>query len=191
VDRRDGELAPLRDGKLTEHLAGGCASCETQLAGIDRTLSSIAAGPLPAAPRAATKRAAKLFARRRRTEVVDGLRRVLARLVFDEGRELAGALRATPGTTRRILWNAGEHELFTTFAVGRSGWDLLGEVMPVDDDDRELVGEIALLREGREVSRCTLDADGRFTFRSLVSGGYSMQGTVDDVSFEVPTFSLD
>jgi hypothetical protein len=191
VDRHDGELAASRVTKLAEHLARGCTSCETQIAGIERTLSAVAAGPLPAAPRAVTRRAAKLFTRRRRAEAVDGLRRVLARLVFDEGRELAGALRAAPGASRRILWIAGEHELFTSFVAGRAGWDLLGEVMPVEDDDRELAGEIALIKDGREISRCALDADGRFTFRSLASGGYSMLGTVDGTPFEVPTFSLD
>ena len=191
LDRFDGTLAPARSEKLAAHLAAGCSACEAGLAAIERTLAAVAAGPLPAPPRAVARRAKRLYSRRRREEVVANVRRVVARLVFDEGRELVPELRSTPGRTRRILWSTGDHELFATFVSARKGWDFLGEVMPVDDDDREVSGEVSLLFEGRERQRRMLDTEGRFTFRSLPSGGYSLEGTVEGTSFVVPSFVLD
>jgi hypothetical protein len=191
VDLRDGVLAGARLRATEEHLARGCAACDTQLADIVRLEESVAAGRLPAPPRALVRKVKQVFRRQRVRSAVEGVRRLVARLVFDQELSPVPALRSASGSARRLLWNVGDLELFVTLHRSGAAWNLRGEFLPVEDDGETSVeGDVALLGPHGPVAATELDPGGAFAFRDVGPDRYEFEAVVNGARVLVPAFVI-
>lgn len=184
ADLRDGRLEPSARSAAERHLASGCAECAAAAARVDGLLSVMRQGLLPLPPRAAVRDAVKLFRARKWANLLALPGRIVAKLVLDQRMELVPALRSSPGSTRRTLWNVGRFELDACLVERAGDADLLGQVLPSDDEGAAgLTGEVVAHRDGRTVARAALDPDGRFEFLSIPHGTYALTGRVDGDEF--------
>jgi len=192
VDHHDGVLSGTWRARTQAHLSGGCGPCEGALHEIATLQSAILAGPLPAPPKAALKRARRLFAARRVADAIDRVRTLVGRLVFDQRTQLVPALRASSGTERRLLWNLGEYELFVTATRHAESWELQGQFLPSSGDPQAIPGGWVALRTGSGQEVLTdLDAQGVFLLTGLPAGAYALDAELDGVRGHVPAFTLD
>lgn len=193
LDRLDGRLTPARAARVEEHLAASCAHCTSLLREIEALRARIADGPLPAAPRDAVRRAVKLFAAQRRSEwferAAEGVRRVVAQLVFDQALAPAAALRAGEAAERRIVWTVGDDELFVAVSSDRTGWTVDGQFLAAKGDAAG--ARLRLVRGGRPLPWQTLESEGRFRMSGLEPGLYRIEGERARSLFYVPAFSLE
>lgn len=191
ADRADGKLPAARAAKLAAHLAGGCAACAAREAALARTISMIKAGPLPAPPKKLRRAASRLHLQARIAAAFDTVRGVVARLVHDGRMAPALALRSAPGDERRMLWAMDHWEIDACLVTGARGSDLLGQILPLDETPQAIVqGEIAA-QSGSNLKHATLTPDGRFTFRGLPAGVWTMVGRVGSTQFKIPAFVVE
>ncbi len=191
ADRRDGVLAGSRAEETERHLATGCATCARSVRQLDGAVAALRAGPLEPAPRPLVRRAARMFREERLVAAFAGVKRLLATLIYDERVQLAVALRAVPGDTRRMLWTFGEHELDACLTTVAGGADFLGTISPAENGGHATVtGWVRAIRGGSEVARADLGPLGRFTFRGLTPGTYVIEGEVDGAPFALPPFLI-
>jgi len=190
LDLADGVGSGPRLRAARDHVDAGCPRCESTLAEFGALTAVIAAEPPAPPPRAVMRRAERLFTARKILAVVEGARAILASLVFDQRTEMVPAIRSAVGTTRRMLWLAGDYELFLQLELGATGWNLQGQALGSDDSEG-ISGDVRLLRAGRVVAQAHLDDTGSFTCDDLAEGRYSIDGDVDGQSFSVPLFRVD
>jgi len=183
LDRREGLLSPRRATEVDSHLAAGCDHCGTEVAAIGELLAALGAGPLPAPPASVAKHAARLFIKRRAR---GALERIRAALIFDERLQPAMALRSAVGTARRLLFGAGELEVYLELVRAAEGWTLMGEFLPADDDGSTLDGVVFVRMGERVVGRADLDVDGTFTLEGLPDGVIGVEGRVAGRWIDVP-----
>jgi hypothetical protein len=191
ADRADGSLASPRAERLAAHLAAGCAECDARDAALRRTLAALKSGPLPSPPAALRRAALRLHSRARFAAAVETARRVVARLVHDGLSAPAFALRAAPGDERRILWAMDHWEIDACLVTGVRGADLLGQIVPLDDERGGAVAGELLARRGSRTRREQLATDGRFTFRGLTPGVWTIEGRVDGTDFVLPPLVVE
>jgi hypothetical protein len=191
ADRIDGRLAAAREAKLASHLASGCAACVAREASLRGSIAALASGPLPAAPRDLIRAASRLHAQARFASVVDAVRRVVAKLVFDGAAAPAFALRAAPGDERRMLWTAGPWDIDACLLTGAAASDLLGQVVPHDEAAGAAATGALAARCGSKTRRARLDAEGRFAFRGLAPGVWTIEGRVGGTDLAVPPFVVE
>lgn len=191
ADRRDGRLGAVRASAVEGHLASGCAECARTAHRLDAALTALAEGPLPAPPRAAVRDAVRMFRKAKWAQLLATPARLMAQLVFDQRLEVVPALRSAGGATRRMLWNIGRHELDACVVERGTENDLIGQVLPADDDGATLVdGAVQLYRDGRAVARATLDGEGRFSFENIERGTYALVGRVAREEFVVAPIAI-
>ena len=192
ADRVDGKLSTPRTARLEAHLAAGCAPCEARDASLRGTIAALRSGPLPEPPAALRRRAARLHMRARVAALAESARRVVARLVHDGFASPAMALRAAPGDERRVLWAMDRWEIDACLVTGARGADLLGHVVPLDDGGGGGVieGELAA-RLGSRTRRERLADDGRFTFRDLAPGVWTLEGRIGATEFALPPLVVE
>lgn len=192
LERHDKRLSGVRAESVESHLATVCATCDETLDGIARMTTGVREGPLPSPPRAAIRRARRLFVSRKIAHAVERAREVVARLVFDQRSTPALALRTARGSSRRLLWNLGDLEMFAVVTAGAGGFSLEGQILPTEDDGCAVVsGSVFLASGGRSVARVSLDPEGRFRFTGLSRGTWAMEGEAEGVAFRVPPFVVD
>ena len=187
LDVADGLLDDPRVRAAKEHVDAGCVRGGAELESIMSLCTSLAAGPLERPPRAALRRASRLFATQRLAAGVAAVRRVRATLVLDQHLASVPALRSS-GDGRRLLWTIGDMELFATLVGDRRGATLRGQFLPSDADAPVPSGDIRVLRDGRVSARAKLDGDGEFSAHQLRAGTYVIEGEVGDVVFASPPF---
>jgi len=191
ADRADGKLSSPRIARLDAHLAGGCAACAVRDAALLRTIAALKAGPLPEPPAALRRTAARLHTRARVAAMFDAARRVVATLVHDGLASPAMALRAAPGDERRMLWAMDHWEIDACLVTGARGADLLGQVVPLDDAGGDAIaGELAA-RLGSRTRKERLAEDGRFTFRDLGPGVWTIEGRIGATAFTLPPLVVE
>jgi hypothetical protein len=190
ADRADGRLSVAREAKLAAHLAAGCVSCAVRAVALSRTIAALGAGPLDPPPRALRRAAARIPAKAIVAAGVTSVRRVLAQLV--DGRELAPALalRAAPGDERRLLWTVGPWEMDACVVLTPRGADLLGQVVPADDAELAVEGEVILRSEKRRFA-ARLARDGRFSLRGVPAGTWTFEGRFGTTAFATPSFVIE
>lgn len=191
LDHVDGTTGPRRGADVESHVDGGCVPCAQLRDAVTSIQDLLADGPLPRPPSAVIRSAQRLFVRRRIQSAVSAVQRIVAVLVLDQRADLVPALRSAPGETRRLLWTAGEHELYVALTATATGWDLEGEVLPPDASDIPPAGSLTLLRDGREVDRARLGETARFGFGSLPRGTYELAAEIDGAAVRVPAFVVD
>ncbi len=190
LDVADGLFDDVRVRAASDHVESGCAPCRDELASIIALRDRVADGPLEAPPRAALRRASRLFVAARVRAGVAVVQRVIATLVMDGRMAAAPALRSA-GDGRRLLWTIGELELFATLSSGSRGALLRGQFLPADDEAPAPTGAVRLVRDGRVAVHAELDDDGEFAARCLMPGTYVIEGEVGDVAFASPPFVVD
>jgi anti-sigma factor RsiW len=191
ADRVDGRLSTPRTTQLEAHLAAGCAPCDARDAALRRTIAALKSGPLPEPPAELRRGAARLHTRARVAAMIDSARRVVARLVHDGLGAPALALRAAPGDERRVLWAMDRWEIDACLVTGARGADLLGQVVPLDDaGGGAIAGELAA-RLGSLTRRQHLADDGRFTFRDLAPGVWTIEGRIGATEFTLPPLVVE
>lgn len=132
-----------------------------------------------------------MFRAQRWARLLETPRRIVAQLVLDRRADVVPALRAAGGAERRTLWLAGRHEIDACIVVRGPDADLLGQVLPAEDDGATaVVGDVEVLLGGRRVAHATLDADGRFAFRGLRHGTYALLGRIGGEEFVVAPLAL-
>lgn len=192
ADRRDGRLHGARAAEVEAHLASGCAECAGSVARLDRTVTAFREGPLPEAPRALVRGARRLFVAQSWARVLAAPAELFARLLHDQRLEAVPALRSAVGSSRRMLWAVGAHELDLEIAAGPSGIDVRGQFLPADDDGTSRVeGSVTAWRDGRAVAAAALDDEGRFGIDGLPAGVYALTGEVAGRSFRAMPIVLD
>ena len=184
ADRRDGRLGASALSAAEAHLASGCAECTATAARVDGTLALLREGPLAEPPAALVRGAVRMFRARKWANLLAAPGRLVAQLVLDQRMEVVPALRSGAGATRRTLWNVGDHELDACLVERLNDADLIGQVLPSDDDGAaDVVGEVAAMCDGRKVATTRFDRDGRFEFLRLPHGTYALVGTVNGAEF--------
>jgi hypothetical protein len=190
VDRRDRRLSPRLSAVADAHLATGCAACAADVRTIEELVAAISAGPLDAPPRRAESAAVGLY---RDTYLAFGaeVERVVGVLILDD--LVAGAtLRDAAAEMRRLLWRVGEYEVDASLVSHAGRTDVLAQVVPGGDDpDARVSGFVALRGERGVRVRAPIAPDGRFTFRALASGVYTIEGRVDSLRFVLPPLHVE
>jgi hypothetical protein len=184
ADRRDGRLGAAALAAAEAHLATGCAACTAAAARVDDTISLLREGPLAAPPARVTRGAVRMFRARKWASLLAVPGRLIAQLVLDQRMDVVPALRSAAGSTRRTLWNVGEHELDACLVERANDADLIGQLLPADDDGAaEVVGEVTAMCDGRVLATTPFDSDGRFEFLRLPHGTYALTGRVNGSDF--------
>jgi hypothetical protein len=118
---------------------------------------------------------------------------LLGTLVLDRRDEPVAGVRSAPGGVRQLLWTVADaYEIDASLIARAAGADLLGQVVPCEDDvSARLDGHVAALRGGAEVTRVALGGDGRFSFRGLAAGAWTLRGEVDGRRFRLPPVIVD
>lgn len=189
VDRRDGRLQPRQLTEVDSHLSAGCATCVHETVEIDRLVDAIAAGPLEPPPGDLERTALRLF---RETNVKFAEDLLVGVLLYDQPGEFAAAMRGANGETRRLLWRVGEYEVDASLVARTAGTDLLAQIVPGGDDpDAEVTGTVAARSERGVRTSARVQRDGRFTFRGLAPGVYTLEGRVDAFRFVLPPLHIE
>ena len=191
ADRQDGVLTRARAARLDAHLATGCAACTARDAALRRTIAALRAGPLEAAPRPLVRAAVRAHRAARVAAGVESVRRVLASLVFGGAPAPAFAMRAAEGDERRLLWTVERWDVDVCITTGARGADVLGQVVPRDDAAAAPVDAQISARCGAKLVRAQVGADGRFAFRGLAAGAWTLEGRVGDTEFATPPFVVE
>jgi hypothetical protein len=190
VDRRDRRLSPRLAAVADAHLATGCAACAADVRAIEELVAAISAGPLDAPPRRAESAAVGLY---RDTYLAFGAEaeRVIGVLILDD-LVAATTLRDAAAEMRRLLWRVGEYEVDASLVSHAGRTDVLAQVVPGGDDpDARVSGFVALRGERGVRVRAPIAPDGRFTFRALASGVYTIEGRVDSLRFVLPPLHVE
>lgn len=190
VDRRDRRLSPRLAAAADEHLATGCAACAADVRAIDELVAAIASGAPDGPPSRAEQAAIGLY---RDTYLAFGAEadRVVGVLLLDDV-AAAVSLRDAAAETRRLLWRVGDYEVDASLVSHAGGTDVLAQVVPGGDDpDARVSGFVALRGERGVRARAAIAPDGRFTFRALVAGVYTLEGRVDSLSFVLPPLHVE
>lgn len=191
TDLADGALTGRRAEEIGSHVQA-CARCAGEVEDVRAMTAALAAGPLPAPPRAVMRRVDGLFASLRVRRAAERVGRLVASLLFDQRLEPVPALRSCPGSGRRLLWAVGPLEIVATLTRDAEGWELRGQVLPQDDDGVVVPeGEISLSRTARGLRRARLDDQGEFRFDGLAAGVCELEGRVDGVVFRIPPFVVE
>jgi hypothetical protein len=189
VDRHDGRLGSRQLAAVSSHLAHGCASCVHDCAEIELLVEAIAAGPLDTPPASLDRTVLRLF-RETNVRLTEDL--LIGVLLYDQPGEFVAAMRGTSGETRRLLWRVGDYEVDASLVARASGTDLLAQIVPGGDDpDAEVTGVVAARSERGVRTSAPVQRDGRFTFRGLVPGLYTLEGRVDAVRFVLPPIHIE
>ena len=192
ADRSDGRLRGRRREWTDAHLAGGCTRCSDDLRLIGRITRALSSGPLDTAPEAEVQRAVGLYLRTMPFLEDPDIDWVEGTVLLDQRTEMVAAVRHAPGDTRRLPWSLGDYEVDACVVSGPTTADLLGQILPPEDDpEATLRGHVTVYAGREEHSRVDLEADGRFTFRGLAPGAYVLEGRVDAVRFFLPTLVID
>jgi len=191
ADRHDGVLTRARAARLDAHLAAGCAACAARDAALRRTIAALRAGPLEAAPRPLARAAVHAHRAARVAAAVASVRRVVAELVFGGAPSPAFAMRAAEGDERRLLWTAGGWDIDVCVTTGPRGADALGQILPRDEAHAAPVDARISARSGTRLVRARVGADGRFAFRALAPGAWTLEGRVADTEFATPPFAVE
>ena len=191
VDRRDGRLPPTLAARVDGHLGAGCAVCRDEADSIERLIAAIEAGPPEAPPARLLSAAIRLF-RESFADFARDVDCVFGVLLLDRTDEFAAALRSAPGETRHLLWRVGDYEVDASLVARTGGIDVLAQIVPGGDDpDAVVVGTVAARDAGGVRARARVAADGRFTFRGLPAGVYTLEGRVDSFQFVLPPIRVE
>jgi len=111
---------------------------------------------------------------------------------MDSAPEFAGALRATEGETRRLLWRVGAYEVDASFVARPGGADLLAQVVPGGDDPETTVTGVVAVVGARGVrTSAPIEPEGRFTIRGLAPGVYTIEGSIGATRFVLPPVHVE
>jgi hypothetical protein len=119
----------------------------------------------------------------------EALRRVLARLVSDNGAvpALALGLRSAGPTTRQLLYAAEGLDIdlrITPASPAGGGWMIRGQVL-----GPEFHGEVRLAGEGID-ERAPLDVSAEFRFGPLPSGRWQLMLVGSDLQVDLPPLDI-
>jgi hypothetical protein len=191
ADRRDGTLGAAAAAEADLHLAAGCPECNEAAARVDALLSVMSDGPLAPPPRALVRDVVRMFKARKWARLLEAPGRLVAKLLLDQRLELVPALRSAAGATRRTLWSVGHHEVDACLVERPADADLLGQILPADDDGTaDVEGDVVAFRQGRRVAESRLDRDGRFEFLGLAHGTYALVGRVNGAEFTLAPLGI-
>jgi hypothetical protein len=191
ADRHDGVLTRARAARLDAHLAAGCVACTARDESLNRTIAALRAGPLEPAPRPLVRAAVRAHRAARVAAAVESVRRVVADLVFGGTPAPAFAMRAAEGDERRLLWTAGGWDIDACVTTGPRGANLLGQILPHDDADTGPVDARISARSGTKLVHARVGPDGRFAFRALAPGAWTLEGRAADTEFATPPFAVE
>jgi hypothetical protein len=191
ADRADGLLPAGPAGEADAHLASGCAPCRARDRSVRRLVAAIAAGPLETPPAAADRRVVSAFVRSRAPRAAD-LDALFGTLVLDQRADLLMAVRSSGADVRRLLWTVGAWEVDASVVASGAGTDLLGQAVRAEETgDGAVTGEVRARRGRRVAATAPVAADGRFTFRGLAPGAWTLEGVLDGRAFVLPLLVLD
>ncbi len=150
LDLHDGVLSGARSERARAHMASGCDDCVSLSDRIAWLLDALADAPLDGAPERDVRQAIALYHEVHGSVVWPPDDVLFGTLVLDQREELAVAVRAAAGDTRRLLWTlaAGDggcaYEVDAVLVRRADGTDLLGQVLPATDDSgATLTGHVA------------------------------------------------
>lgn len=182
--RRRGPAAAAAAGH-----AAACAPCAAAVAFVERTLPLLAGGAALEPPARALRAAFRIPAAARRSAFVEGVRTLIARLVFDSLAAPAPALALRGAAVRQRLFRAGPWEV----EVLRAGRALRGSVVPAEEgegDPPPVRGGVRLLRGRRTVAAADLDPRGRFSLGEVPGGTFTLVLAVDGTEIRVEDLDL-
>ncbi len=167
---------PASDAARDAHLAD-CAACSAGVAGLRRTLTVLAAGPLEAPPAAVVARAAHLFRTRfpATAPAPSLVTRLVAALRFDSRQQPTVGLRGGPAAGYQLIWAADEYEIEAQVAPAGDGWQLSGQVFGPAE-----LATLALSGGDTAVS-AALGAEQEFVLPAVPSGRYTLTLSRADV----------
>jgi hypothetical protein len=173
------------------HLAE-CSQCRAALSGMQRMMSALQSGELPAPPQDLTARAVQLFRRAQQSEpaasfgaaVAGALRSLVAVLRFDSGLTPAFGMRSSRTDDRQLFFSVDEYDIDLRLAAGADTWRVEGQLLGgAESGTAELTG--ASQRYTGEMNDL-----GEFTFSSVVPGSYRLRFVLPQVEIVVPELAL-
>lgn len=194
LDFVENRLSQATRQQVMEHLASPCVVCQADVQAISDLLYLLQAEPLSEAPSATLRRAIRLFRRLQERPRTDTRLRLIAHLVFDS-RLVPSALAAARGVggERQMLYTAEglDIDLQVNAENDQRTIRLMGQVMPVDDDPRQVQGRLVRLRQEDEVAAtATTDELGTFSFRAITPGDYELWLELPHVEVWIPYLAL-
>lgn len=174
ADYHEGRADDALARRVREHLSGGCAACEAQLAWLGRALGALhVSGEIAHAPAPALERARALF---RTRYPVPERPSLLARLVFDSRSVAAPAFaRGEDETSVHLLFSteALDIDLWQERQSDRS-WYLIGQVLPRDEGEGTLAPRSAVLT-GASGEIAAVPEAGEFHLPAVAPGRYALR----------------
>jgi len=178
IDHLDGRLAATEASMIEQHLAAGCASCESIGEWYRRVKAIAARDDSVEPPGWVLKRAIKAFMSHRDSYAADVPGQMAAVLVFDSlyRPEIAG-VRSTDVADRQLLYSAGGYSVDLQVAwSGGSLVNLIGQILKEGEQGFESVFglPLQLVRGGANAASTITDAVGEFRIDGITQGEYDL-----------------
>lgn len=178
IDYLDGRLAATEASVIHDHLAVGCASCNSVSEWYRRVKAIAARDDSVEPPGWVLNRAFKAFMAHRDSYASGVPGQMSAVLVFDSlyRTELAG-IRSTGAADRQLLYSAGGYSIDLQMAqAGVSSVNLMGQILKEGEQSFEsVVGlPLQLVKGGAAAASSITDAVGEFRIDGIICGEYDL-----------------
>jgi hypothetical protein len=184
VDYHDGRADDATAARIRDHISAGCAHCTSELAGIDKVLSTLAAAEDVHASEAVRQRAFNIF---RERFMQPAKRSLLARLVFDDRQDVAFAgARGDQAATFQMLFSTDEHDIDLYQERTDGGrWYVIGQVLPKQGGDPIVPETAVLTTQSGDTLTATMEP-GEFHLAEAPAGIYSLRLILPDAEVTLP-----
>jgi hypothetical protein len=179
-----GDLATDQRAEVADHVAA-CSECAAKIGWLEHLLDLFHTDDSQSAPSSAITRIRSFFPATATRQAVDGLRRIMAVLVFDSARlMLASNMRSGPPVKRQLVFRAAELGLDIHVVSAGSEWTISGQVLGSDEG-----GQVALRGQAATL-QATLNDLSQFTLPPIASGTYTLIVRLKDRAIEIPTLEI-
>jgi len=194
VDWLEGRLASEEAQIIAEQMAEADAAAQADLAWLQKfyraSQSQIVADPPPVVSERLERRFAAYAATRRQPSF---FQRLIASLSFDSRLTLARGVRAaaTTDNQRQFVYETDLATIALTLQQRShdKNFDLLGQLIPVQDLDTEMI-RVALVHEQTEFDSTFTDDLGEFSLIALPTGSYTLVLTGDLYEIKITPLNL-
>lgn len=120
-------------------------------------------------------------------------KRLIASLSFDSHKQMARGVRTavSSGTQRQLVYNTEPATIICTLQQRSSGeqFDLLGQVLPLQDSDPSLI-QVLLLQKQQTLDSTLTDELGEFNLKALSTGSYELILSSEQFEITIPALEL-